>query len=151
MAYVTNRLQKDERWQRHLLGDCITLCQEVGQGWGLLSQFPSLRYFPNLSSLSKHTLPVKYRVYIWQVSPQLSCGDTCQIWMWFEESTCIFARSKILLTEKLTNGALVTPTPGSLESRYSTAAVSQHEASRVSSDQSGAVFTQNRTPLTMDK
>ena len=22
MAYVTNRLQKDERWQRHLLGDC---------------------------------------------------------------------------------------------------------------------------------
>ena len=27
--------------------------------------------------------------------------------------TCTFARSKILLTEKLTNGALVTPTPGS--------------------------------------
>ena len=26
--------------------------------------------------------------------------------------TCTFARSKILLTEKLTNGALVTPTPG---------------------------------------
>ena len=29
-----------------------------------------------------------------------------------ENLTCIFARSKILLTEKLTNGALVTPTPG---------------------------------------
>ena len=23
MAYVTNRLQKDERWQRLLLGDCL--------------------------------------------------------------------------------------------------------------------------------
>ena len=56
------------------------------QGWGLLSQFPPFRYFPNCSSLSKHTLAVKCRVYIWQVSPQLSCGDTCQIWMWFEES-----------------------------------------------------------------
>ena len=46
-------------------------------GWGLLSQFPPFRYFPNFSPLSKYTLIVKYRVYIWQVSPQLSCGDTC--------------------------------------------------------------------------
>ena len=81
-------------------------------GWGLLSQFPPFRYFPNYSSLSKHTLTVKYRVYIWQVSPQLSCGDTCWIWMWFEESNMYFYMIKILLTEKLTNGALVTPTPG---------------------------------------
>ena len=29
--------------------------------------------------------PIEYHVYIWQVSPQLSCGDTCQIWMWFKE------------------------------------------------------------------
>ena len=60
------------------------------QGWGLLSQFPPFRYFTNFSSLSKHTLTVKYRVYIWQVSPQLSCGDTCKIWMWFEESNMYF-------------------------------------------------------------
>ena len=60
------------------------------QGWGLLSQFPPFRYFPNFSSLSKHTLTVKYRIYIWQVSPQLSCGDTCQIWMWFDESNMYF-------------------------------------------------------------
>ena len=59
-------------------------------GWGLLSQFPPFRYFPNFSSLSKHTLTVKYRIYIWQVSPQLSCGDTCQIWMWFDESNMYF-------------------------------------------------------------
>ena len=50
-----------------------------GQGWGLLSQFPPFRYFPNFSVSLKHTLPIEYRVYIWQVSPQLSCGGTCQI------------------------------------------------------------------------
>ena len=51
----------------------------VTQGWGLLSQFPSFRYFPNFSVSSKHTLAIECRVYIWQVSPQLSCGGTCQI------------------------------------------------------------------------
>ena len=35
--------------------------------------------FPNFSSLSKHTLAIEYHVYIRQVSPQLSCGGTCQI------------------------------------------------------------------------
>ena len=49
------------------------------QGWGLLSQFPPFLYFLHFSPLSKPGLCVKYRVYIWQVSPQLSCGDACQI------------------------------------------------------------------------
>ena len=66
----------------------------VGQGWGLLSQFPPFRYFPKFSSLSKHTLTVEYRVNIRQVSPQLSCGDTCQIWMWFKESNMYFCEVK---------------------------------------------------------
>ena len=60
------------------------------QGWGLLNQFPPFRYFPIFSALSNHTLAIEYHVYIWQVSPQLSCGDTCQIWMWFEESNMCF-------------------------------------------------------------
>ena len=29
-------------------------------------------------------LAIEYHVHIWQVLPQLSCGDTCQIWMWFK-------------------------------------------------------------------
>ena len=37
-------------------------------------------------------LDIKYHVYIWQVSPQLSCGDTCQIWMWFKESNSYFCK-----------------------------------------------------------
>ena len=49
------------------------------QGWGLLSQFPPFRYFPNCSTMPKNMLTIEYNVYIWQVSPQLSCGGTCQI------------------------------------------------------------------------
>ena len=85
----------------------------VGQGWALLSQLPPFRYFPNLSALSKHTLDIKYHVYIWQVSPQLSCGDTCQIWMWFKESNSYFCKTENF-AYKPTNGDLVTPTPGVL-------------------------------------
>ena len=48
-------------------------------GGGLLSQFPPFRYFPIFSTPSSHTLAIKYHVYIWQVSPQLSFGGTCQI------------------------------------------------------------------------
>ena len=54
-------------------------------GWGLLNHLPPFRYYLILSTLSKHTLCIEYHVYIWQVSPQPSCGDTCQIWMWFKE------------------------------------------------------------------
>ena len=35
--------------------------------------------------------------------------------MFFVYLTCAFSRSKIFLTDKLTNGALVTPTPGLLQ------------------------------------
>ena len=62
------------------------------QGWGLLSQFSLFRYFPHFPLLSKHTLAIEYHVYIWQVSPQLSCGDTWQIWMWFKESNRYFCK-----------------------------------------------------------
>ena len=51
------------------------------QGWGLLSQFPPFRYFSNFSASPKCMLAIAYHVHIWQVLPQLSCGDTCQIWM----------------------------------------------------------------------
>ena len=57
---------------------------------GLLSYFLPFRYFPNFSALSKHTLAIEYHVNIWQVLPQLSCADTCQIWMWFKESKRYF-------------------------------------------------------------
>ena len=67
------------RWK---FDNCYTATRYLG--WGLLSQFPPFRYFPHSLSLSKHTLATEYHVNIWQVSPQLRCGDTCLIWMWFK-------------------------------------------------------------------
>ena len=56
----------------HDLNECKSVL-----GWGLLSQFPPFRYFRNFSSSPKYMLAIVYHVHIWQVSPQLSCGDTC--------------------------------------------------------------------------
>ena len=72
----------------------LILQNEVNRFPLVNGQFPPFRYFLNFSSLSKHTSTVKYRIYIWQVSPQLSCGDTCQIWMWFEESNMYFCEAE---------------------------------------------------------
>ena len=84
----------------------------VKLGWGLLGRF-FFRYFSGFSYLSKQWLPIAYHVHIWQLSPQLSCGDNCQIWMWFKESNIFsyFIISKLSITEKLTNEGLVPPTP----------------------------------------
>ena len=78
------------------------------QGWVGVTK--PISPVPLFLSLSKSTLAIEYHVYISQVSPQLGCGGTCQIWKWLKNLTSTFARSDILLTEKLTNGTLVTPT-----------------------------------------
>ena len=75
-------------WWRHHVSVIYTFTLAIwgNLGWGLLSEFLPFRYFLKFSALSKHTLAIEYHVNIWQVLPQLSCGDTCQIWMWFKES-----------------------------------------------------------------
>ena len=65
-------LDTSQRWAPHN-------AQHLTWGGGLVSQFLPFRYFLIFLSLSKHMLAVEYHVYIWQVSPQLSCSDTCQI------------------------------------------------------------------------
>ena len=87
------------------------LMGDIVQEWGGLSQFSLFYYFSRFSELSKHQLIIKYQIHIWQVLLQLGCGDTCQIWMWFDELTCTFAWLKLSLMEKWTNWALVTSTP----------------------------------------
>ena len=80
------------QYTRSLLIPIMTCCllaaaplSEPMLGWGLLSQFPLFRYFPNFSTSPKYMLAIEHHVHIWQVLSQLSCGDTCQIWMWFKE------------------------------------------------------------------
>ena len=81
------------------------------QGWGLLSRFPPFFYFPIFSALSKHTLDIEYHRNIWQVSPQLSCGDTCQIWMWFKESKRCFCKFENFAYGEIDERSLSNPHP----------------------------------------
>ena len=83
-------------------------------GGGLLSQFPQFCYFPKLSALSKHTLAIEYHVYIWQVSPHLSCGDTCQIWIWLKESNRYFCKIKNFCIQRKWRTELMYPHPTSV-------------------------------------
>ena len=59
-------------------------------GVGVTKPISSVPLFSEILVMSEETLAIEYHVYIWQVSPQLSCGDICQIWMWFEESNMYF-------------------------------------------------------------
>ena len=57
----------------------------IHPGVGITKPVSSLPLFSLFSEWSKHQLPIEYHVHIWQMSPQLSRGDTCQIWIWFKE------------------------------------------------------------------
>ena len=85
----------------------------IALGWGLLSQFSPFRYFPYFPLLSKQTLAIEYHVYIWQVLPQLSCGDTCQIWMWFRESNRYFRNIENFAYGEISERSFSNPHPRS--------------------------------------
>ena len=59
-------------------------------GMGVTKPISSVPLFSSFSKLSNHWLPIEYHVHICQMSPQLSCGDICQIWMWFIGSNMYF-------------------------------------------------------------
>ena len=81
------------------------------QGWELLSQFPPFRYFPKFSASWIHALSIECHVYIWHVSPQLSCGDTCQIWMWLEEFSRYFRKIENYTYGEINERSLSNPHP----------------------------------------
>ena len=80
-------------------------------GWGLLRQFSPFRYFPHFPLFSKEMLAIEYHVYIWQVSPQLSCGDTCQTWMWFRESNRYFCKIENFAYGEISERSFSNPHP----------------------------------------
>ena len=69
--------------------DAITKCQihaqiiseslRSDQGWGLLKLRSLISPQAKFSILQKYLLDSLNHIHIWQVSPQLSCGDTYQI------------------------------------------------------------------------
>ena len=84
---------------------------DMDQGWGLLSQFSLFRYFPHFPLLSKQTLAIEYGVHIWQISLQLNCGDTCQIWMWFRESNRYFCKIENFAYGEISERSFSNPHP----------------------------------------
>ena len=59
-------------------------------------------------------MAIEYDVYIWQVSPQLGCGDTCQIWMWFEESDTYFCHIENFAYGEINERNFSNPHPSSV-------------------------------------
>ena len=72
----------------------------------LLVNSPTSRYFPYVLLLSKHTLAIKYHVYISAAVTPVKYE--CDSW----NLTGTFARSKILITERLMNKSLEPPPLG---------------------------------------
>ena len=56
-------------------------------------------------------LALEYHVYIWQVSPQLSCGDTWLIWMWSKESNRFFRKIENFANREIYERSFSNPRP----------------------------------------
>ena len=52
---------------------------------------------------------IVYHVHIWQVLAQLSCGDTCQIWMWCKQSNRYLDRIKTFAFGEINERSFSTP------------------------------------------
>ena len=63
--------------------------------------------------LSNHCLclPIEHHIHIWQVLPQLSCGDTRQIWKYFKVPNRYICQNKNLLNGEISQHSLSTPHP----------------------------------------
>ena len=94
-----------------VIASCMFITKLQGSSPGVgVTKAPFLNF-----SVSKIFDPVKYmldylhHIHIWLVSPQLSCGNTCQIWTWYTIANMYFGDPENNGTEEI---GLVTPTPG---------------------------------------
>ena len=55
-------------------------------------------------------LAIEYHVHMWQVLPQLSCSDTCQIWMRFKECNKYFCEIKNFAYKEIDEWSFRNPT-----------------------------------------
>ena len=80
-------------------------------GVGVTKPISSVPLFSHFLALSEHTLAIEYHVYIWQVSPQLSCGATCQIYTWFKESKRYFCQIENFACGEINERSFSNPHP----------------------------------------
>ena len=113
-AHFINRLSQIGTQESNCISSCVinelsmhsTAVWRNWVGMGVIKPISSVplisRYFTIVKTL------VTYHVHFWQ---ELSCDDTCKYECDTNNLTGSFARSKTLLSEKLTNGTLVSPNP----------------------------------------
>ena len=77
--------------------------------WGLLKLCLLISLQRKFSILQKYWLDSWSHFHIWQVSPQLSCGDTCQIWMWCSICNQCFDNNENQENNRTEEIGLVTP------------------------------------------
>ena len=70
-------------------------CIAKGERWGLLRIRPLISPLRKVLILLTDNSDALKHVHIWQVSPQLSCGDTSQIWMWYWKSNALVIREEM--------------------------------------------------------
>ena len=67
----------------------------IQSGGGYSANFSCSNIFPVFQERNIKILATCWiSVHNWQVEPQLSCGGTCQIWMWFKESNRYFSKTE---------------------------------------------------------
>ena len=82
-----------------LLGECAGEELRWGYYTNFLDLLISLVCLCLFSESSRHRLPIRYYIHIWQVSPQLSCSDTYQIWNWFKiltENSGLYSKNLVV-------------------------------------------------------
>ena len=84
----------------------------VVQGWGLLSQFSSFRYFPFFPNDQNSGYLYDIKFIFGRCHRSWAAETPGKYEHDWNYMTYTFAKSKIPVTEKLANGALVTPIPG---------------------------------------
>ena len=84
----------------------------------LLNQFPPFRYFHNFSASPKYMLAIEYHVLIWRVSPQFSCNDTCQIWIWCKIYNRYFGRIETFAYVEIQEQSFSNPHRSMVAHRY---------------------------------
>ena len=106
---ILNRIvfKHTENWQ--VLQSCTMMMSWRGQtvqGWGLIKLCSLISPLHEIWIYQNHRLATLNYIHICQVSVQLSCGDTCQIWTWYFTGNLCFDDSgkirKIMEWRKLT-------------------------------------------------
>ena len=67
--------------------------QAVFLGWRLLNPRSLIVSVSKITILQKYIFDSLSHMHIWQVSPQLSCGDTCQIGTWYSIPSMFFGNA----------------------------------------------------------